>query len=289
MCIDVLSRGKAGRDDDARLWVHFCEGFGERKVPVPDECHAQWFFIFPLASTKSEQRVLRRQCVWVPEERRASLFFLVHRRRRRYYSYYCSLFLRIIWTTWFLRASCEQRGFRQSRRSRERSRGEAHQTTRWNNEWRFLATLAAFGGGGFEIGVTFWTRDDDDVYYARLKSRKHNGRRRRREEEDDDDDANGRPQNGPEDASSPPQEIIARFGCGNGSGVCRRFLQNLPCNRPHGGACRYAHPDPKPTCEQWKLYGTCKRDDGKKCWYAHESLKRARRLRLHFTRAPCLG
>ena len=78
--------------------------------------------------------------------------------------------------------------------------------------WRLLAAAA------FEIGVTFWTRDDDDVYYARLKSRKHNGRRRRREEEDDDDDANGRPQNGPGDASSPPQEIIARFGCGNGSG-----------------------------------------------------------------------
>ena len=83
-------------------------------------------------------------------------------------------------------------------------------------EWRFLATLAA--AAAFDIGVTFWTRDDDDdddAYALCLKLRQHDGRRR---EDDDDDDANGRAQNGPGDASSPPQEIIARFGCGNGSG-----------------------------------------------------------------------
>jgi len=59
--------------------------------------------------------------------------------------------------------------------------------------------------------------------------REKNGRRRRRrrrrrggEEEEDDDDANdGRPQNGPRDASSPPRagQIAARFGCRNGSGT----------------------------------------------------------------------
>ena len=76
---------------------------------------------------------------------------------------------------------------------------------------------------------------------------------------------------------------------GTGREVCRRFLQNLPCNRPHGGACRYAHPDPKPTCEQWKLYGTCKRDDGKKCWYAHESLKESKAFTIAFHTSTVFG
>jgi len=49
-----------------------------------------------------------------------------------------------MWTTWF-RASCEQCGFRQSRRSRERSRGEAHQTRD--------GIMALFGNTG-----GFWRR-----------------------------------------------------------------------------------------------------------------------------------
>ena len=76
---------------------------------------------------------------------------------------------------------------------------------------------------------------------------------------------------------------------GTGRELCRRFLQNLPCNRPHGGACRYAHPDPKPTCEQWELYGTCKRDDGKKCWYAHESLKESKAFTIAFHTSTVFG
>ena len=74
-----------------------------------------------------------------------------------------------------------------------------------------------------------------------------------------------------------------------GRELCRRFLQNLPCNRPHGGACRYAHPNPKPTCEQWELYGTCKRDDGKKCWYAHESLKESKAFTIAFHTSTVFG
>ena len=85
------------------------------------------------------------------------------------------------------------------------------------------------------------------------------------------------------------KSLLVLDDAGTGRELCRRFLQNLPCNRPHGGACRYAHPDPKPTCEQWELYGTCKRDDGKKCWYAHESLKESKAFTIAFHTSTVFG
>jgi len=95
----------------------------------------------------------------------------------------------------------------------------------------------------------------------------------------------------------------------SGREICRRYLQNLPCYFPGGTdqndgndddeeereesakkkKCRYFHPDPRPACEQWTLYGTCKRDNGKKCWYAHESLKTSRAFTIAFHTSTVFG
>ncbi|CAL6386834.1 unnamed protein product [Bathycoccus prasinos] len=85
----------------------------------------------------------------------------------------------------------------------------------------------------------------------------------------------------------------------SGREICRRFLQNLPCHTPEGRKkndattsdfeCQYVHPDPKPLCERWQLYGTCARDNGKKCWYAHESLRTSRRFTIAFHTSTVFG
>jgi len=96
----------------------------------------------------------------------------------------------------------------------------------------------------------------------------------------------------------------------SGREICRRYLQNLPCYFPGGAdqndgndddeeereesakkkkTCRYFHPDPRPACEQWTLYGTCKRDNGKKCWYTHESLKTSRAFTIAFHTSTVFG
>lgn len=89
----------------------------------------------------------------------------------------------------------------------------------------------------------------------------------------------------------------------SGREICRRYLQNLPCYFPgdqNGNEeeedeesakkkCRYFHPDPRPVCEQWTLYGTCKRDNGKRCWYAHESLRTSYEFTIAFHTSTVFG